>query len=106
MDRRHLLVVLAGLFLAVLAPLPSPANAQNQVTLKGTVVGSNGVGKGDSRLEIEPGGYVAVTDRNGRFIVSGLRISGTYTITVRQGGRYETFVEAIGDDRITLNLDW
>ena len=65
-------LVLSGLLTGLL--LHTPAVAQDFVTLVGTVVGADESPKGGARVEFSPGGYVANTDRNGRFAVADFEL--------------------------------
>ena len=79
-------------------------HGQDPVTLIGTVKGQDNRPKNGARLEFSPNGYVAVTDRNGRFAVRNF-LPGWYTITVREGGKYQIFRQCI-QGTIALVINW
>ncbi len=104
MTRRRFLRLFTVAFLGPLVLLGSPASSADAVTLKGSVSSKNGAPMGSARIEFEPGGYVAVSSRNGRFAVRGF-IPGSYSVTVREGGKYQTFKKEIGST-VSLQVNW
>ena len=87
MTRRRILRLSVAAFFAPLVLSGTLASAADGVTLKGTVTSKNGAPLGNARIEFDPGGYTAVSARNGRFAIRGF-IPGTYSVTVREGGKY------------------
>lgn len=108
MIERLMIRVFAATCIACLLLVISPPTTAQSVTLKGTVNRRDSAAQGieSARVEFRPGGYVAVSDRNGRFVVSNFR-PGTYDITVREGGNYEIFRQEItGDQLLILHVSW
>lgn len=103
MNRRRFLRA-AGGWCFGLALLTGAGSAIAQSRLTGTVKRRNGQPLSNANIEFEPGGYVAISDRNGRFVVHNF-VAGAYRITVRQGGTYQTLEMDIGD-QADLRVNW
>ena len=79
--------------------------AAEAVRLKGTVTRTSGAPLANARIEFDPGKYAAVSDRNGRFIIRNFMPS-VYSVTVREGGKYQTFKNLNISATLTLQVDW
>jgi hypothetical protein len=104
MKKSQVLSLLGAMCAVILLTTASTVYGQGSVTLIGTVNGQDNKAKAGARVEFSPNGYVAVTDRNGRFIVRDF-LPGWYTVTVREGGKYQIFRQNI-QGTIDLEINW
>ena len=104
MKKSHVLSLLCALCVVALFTTTLTVHGQESVTLIGTVKGQDNSPKSGARVEFSPNSYVAVTDRNGRFAVRNF-LPGWYSITVREGGKYQRFRLNI-QRTIDLEISW
>lgn len=93
--------------LFLLLALSSPTIAQGDpFNLIGEVTGISGGGKPGVQINFEQGRYIAMTDRNGRFVVRNI-LPGSYAITVREGQNNQRFNKRIVmGEKIDLRVNW
>jgi hypothetical protein len=105
-SQRSLLI--RGLLLSVLLTIVPIFDGQSEetFTLIGTVKRSNGSAKPGVEVGFEPRGYFATTDQNGRFVIPNF-VTGNYSVTVRQGSRYQKFNRQINvGGTLDLVIHW
>ena len=97
------------LVLALAAQLSwiSPGIAQ-EVTLNGTVVGSDGRPRPFALVQLDGSArYAAMTDAEGRFTIRKV-MPGSYVVRIRQGDNIESQQQTVssGTSSLTLKVKW
>jgi protocatechuate 3,4-dioxygenase beta subunit len=94
------LVLFIGLFSAAILKAQAPISVTGQVT------GTAGDPKRFVTVKLDgPASYIALTDEEGRFALSGL-IPGQYAVTVRQEEKVQKFSLKIQSDTLNLVVKW
>jgi hypothetical protein len=105
MTKRQFFRSIVACCFSLVVPYSAALSAADPVRLKGTVTRKNGAPLGNARIEFDPGEYVAISDRNGRFIIRNF-IPSEYNVTVREGGKYQIFGNMKISDTLELRVEW